>query len=137
VGRLQSGTGYENARLKLIAGDVNRAEPQRPQREVMYKMAMAEASAGFSEKAFFEYHLYTLGRRTDLPDNSTKQLQLMPAARGIECEKELVFAPTLSWPFRGHQQLEQEYGRYGQGDVNVFLRFSNEKSQQLGIPLPA
>jgi len=133
----QSGTGYENARLKLIAGDVNRAEPQRPQREVMYKMAMAEASAGFSEKAFFEYHLYTLGRRTDLPDNSTKQLQLMPAARGIECEKELVFAPTLSWPFRGHQQLEQEYGRYGQGDVNVFLRFSNEKSQQLGIPLPA
>ncbi len=133
----QSGASYDDARLKLIAGDVNRAQPQRPRRDVVYKMAMVEESAGFTEKAFFEYHLYTLERRTTLPDNSTKQLQLMPTARGIGCKKELVFAPTLNMPFRGYQQLDQEYGRYGKGDVNVFLRFKNEKSQQLGIPLPA
>jgi hypothetical protein len=134
----QSGAGYRNARLKLIAGDVHRAEQRQPRRDAVYKMAMAEeADAGFVEKAFFEYHLYTLGRRTDLPDNSTKQLQLMPAARGIECEKELVFAPTLDTPWWGYQQLDQEYGRHGRGDVNVFLRFRNEEAQQLGIPLPA
>jgi hypothetical protein len=134
----QSGTAYENARLKLIAGDVHRAEQRQPRRDVVYKMAMAEeADAGFVEKAFFEYHLYTLGRRTDLPDNSTMQLQLMPTARGIECAKELVFAPTLDTPWWGYQQLEQEYGRYGNGDVNVFLRFRNDEAQQLGIPLPA
>jgi hypothetical protein len=134
----QSGASYRNARLKLTAGDVHRAAQRQPPREVMYKMAGAEeADAAFTEKAFFEYHLYTLGRRTDLADNSTRQLQLIPTARGIECAKELVFAPTLNTRFRGHQQLDREYGRYGRGEVNVFLRFRNEEEQQLGIPLPA
>jgi hypothetical protein len=133
----QSGAGFENARLKLIAGDVHRAEKQQPERRVVYEMAMAaKADEGFVEKAFFEYHMYTLGRRTDLPDNSTKQLQLMPTARGIKCRKELVFAPTLNMPYWG-QQLDQEYGRFGDADVNVYLRFRNEEAQQLGIPLPA
>ncbi len=133
----QSGADYDDAKLKLIAGDVNRAEPRHPRRDVVYKLAMAEDSAGFVEKSFFEYHLYTLGRRTSLPDNSTKQIQLMPAARGIQCKKELVFAPTLNMPFYGNQQFDQGYGRYGNGDVNVYLRFNNQKAQQLGIALPA
>jgi hypothetical protein len=133
----QSGASYDNARLKLIAGDVNRARPQRPQRELVYRAALADEEAGFSEKAFFEYHLYTLQRRTDLPDNSTRQIQLLPAARGISCEKELVFAPTLDLAWNGHQQLDQSYGRYGNADVNVYLRFRNTESEQLGVPLPA
>jgi hypothetical protein len=133
----QSGASFDDAKLKLIAGDVNRAERKQPRRDVVYQVAMAESSAGFVEKSFFEYHLYTLGRRTSLPDKSTKQIQLMSAAQGIECAKELVFAPTLGMPYYGQQQLGQEYGRFGNGDINVYLRFSNEKSQQLGIPLPA
>jgi len=133
----QSGAGYDDARLKLIAGDVNRTTRPQPRREVMYKSAIAEESGGFAEKSFFEYHLYTLDRRTSLPDHSTKQIQLMPTARGIQCDKELVFAPTMDMAFRGYQQFDQEYGRYGNSDVNVFLNFQNEKSQQLGIPLPA
>lgn len=133
----QSGAGYDNARLKLIAGDVNRAPTNQPRRDVMYRMAMESDSAGFEEKSFFEYHLYTLGRRTTLPDNSTKQIQLMPTAENIQCDKELVFSPTMDMLYYGQQQLNQEYGRYGNGDVSVFLRFKNEKSQQLGIPLPA
>ena len=135
----QSGASFDNARLKLIAGDVNRAEPQRNRRDVVMKMAMAEdaAAAPFSEKAFFEYHLYTLGRPADLPDNSTKQMQLFPTARGVSCDKELVFAPTLNMGYYGYQQLDQEFGRYGQGEVDVYLRFKNEKSRDLGMPLPA
>jgi len=134
----QSGADYLNARLKLIAGDVHRAQQRQPRSDVVYKMAMAEeADQGFVEKAFFEYHMYTLGRRTDVPDNSTKQLQLMPPARGIGCKKELVFAPTLSTPWWGRQQLDQNFGRYGKGEVSVFLRFRNEEKQGLGIPLPA
>jgi hypothetical protein len=133
----QSGAGYENARLKLIAGDVNRAQAQSPRRDVVYKMAMAEESADFAEKSFFEYHLYTLGRRTDLPDNSTKQIQLFPQANDVTCNKELVFAPTLQYPWQGYQQFDQEYGRYGNGDINVYLRFANEEKNQLGMPLPA
>jgi len=133
----QSGAGYANARLKLIAGDVNRASPQRPSPEVMYRMAAKADNAGFAEKAFFEYHLYTLGRRTDLPDNSTKQIQLMPPANGVMCHKEMVFAPTLSFPWQGAQQLDQNYGRYGKGEVSVYLRFANKKKDHLGMPLPA
>jgi hypothetical protein len=134
----QSGASYENAKLKLIAGDVNRAEAKSPRRDVVYKMAMAEEEAGgFAEKSFFEYHMYTLGRETSLPDKSTRQIELMPVARNIQCEKELVFAPTMDMPYRGYQQYDQDYGRYGNGDINVYLRFSNEDSQNLGIPLPA
>jgi len=133
----QSGASYDDARLKLIAGDVNRAEIRQPRRDVVYKMAMAEEADGFQEKSFFEYHLYTLDRRTSLPNNSTRQIQLMPAARDIECKKELVFAPTMGMSWYGYQQFDQEYGRYSNGDINVFLRFENEKEQQLGIPLPA
>lgn len=133
----QSGAGYQNARLKLIAGDVNRAQPQQVQRDVMYKTAMMAESDGFAEKVFFEYHLYTLGRRTSLPDNSTKQIQLMPTASAVKCQKELVFAPTMSSPWYGYQQLDQEYGRYGKGEVNVYLRFNNDEKSHLGMPLPA
>ena len=133
----QSGASYQDTRLKLIAGDVNRAKPQQPQREVMYRMAVAEDSQGFAEKAFFEYHLYTLGRRTDLPDNSTKQIELIPTTSGVNCQKELVFAPTLSYTWYGNEQLTEDYGRHSKGDVTVNLRFANEKQQGLGIPLPA
>jgi len=133
----QSGASYENARLKLIAGDVNRAQPAPQRREVMYQMAVAEGANDFAEKAFFEYHMYTLGRRTNLPDNSTKQIQMMPTANGVKCHKELVFAPSLNTPWYGNQQLEQSYGSHGKGKVNVNLRFSNEEKHKLGMPLPA
>jgi len=117
----QSGASYGNARLKLIAGDVNRAQPVLQQSEMMFKSAAMADSAGFSEKAFFEYHLYTLGRRTDLPDNSTKQLELLPSTAGVACNKELVFAPTLANPYSGYSQLEQEYEREPTADEIAFL----------------
>ncbi len=71
----QSGASYPDARLKLVAGDVHRATPQSiaPSRTVAKSLALEERAAGFEEKAFFEYHLYTLGP-TSLPDNSTKQI---------------------------------------------------------------
>ncbi|KAA9132617.1 DUF4139 domain-containing protein [Marinihelvus fidelis] len=136
----QSGASYDNARLKLIAGDVNRAQPAHaPSTKAMRQMAMmeADAMAGFEEKSFFEYHLYTLGRRTDLPENSTRQLELMPSAEGVACEKELVFAPTLDYGWYGYQQLDQGYGRVAGKDVSVFLRFANDENSGLGVPLPA
>ncbi len=133
----QSGAGFDNARVKLIAGDVHRAERGRSQRDMVMRMAATPEADGFQEKAFFEYHLYTLGRRTDLPNNSTKQIQLMPTAMGVECAKELVFAPTLGMSWYGREQLDRNYGTQGQGDVDVYLRFANEEDQGLGMALPA
>ena len=133
----QSGAGYLNSRVKLIAGDVHRAEMGQQQRDAVYRMAAVPEAEGFQEKAFFEYHLYTLGRRSDLPNNSTKQIQLMPSAMGVDCSKELVFAPTMGFGWYGYQQLDQNYGGTGEADVNVYLRFANEEAQGLGVALPA
>ena len=91
----QSGATYPDAKLKLIAGDVHRAPaPQRAQAPVM--MADGRASrwqadaGGFAEKAFDEFHLYTLGRKTTLPNNSTKQIELFDQARQVPAKRLLV-----------------------------------------------
>ncbi len=89
----QSGAAYENARLKLVAGDVQRAQPRAyPAAAPAALGRVAEMKAqGFEEKAFFEYHLYTLGRPTSLAQNATKQIELFPTAAGVGCEKTLVY----------------------------------------------
>ncbi len=135
----QSGASYEDAKLKLIAGDVNRANPA-PSPHVLRKSMAQEAyrdDAGFEEKSFFEYHLYTLGRPADLPNNSTKQLELFPAINDIKCKKELVFDASSQFYGYGGLNTNQGYGRHSQDDVNVYLRFKNDKSSSMGIPMPA
>lgn len=78
----QSGTDYENAKLKLIAGDVHRATPPSPRHMdyEMQSMAKAAPARQFEEKAFFEYHLYTLQRPATIKNNQIKQLSLFPTA---------------------------------------------------------
>lgn len=134
----QSGAGYPDARLKLIAGDVQRAS--RPEPRVMMEMARSQKAAepGFQEKSFFEYHLYTLPRRTSLPDNSTKQLELFPTARGVPCDKEYVYDPRGAYPgYQSSPMLERDPGRFAADDVSVLLAFRNDEASGLGMPLPA
>jgi hypothetical protein len=117
----QSGASFKDAGLKLVAGEVQRAEPQAPvyaRGEVAMAMKSAPEADGFSEKSFFEYHLYTLGRTTDVPDNSTKQIELFTPVINVPITKEYVF---------GDQSNK----------VQVALRFKNDKEHGLGIPLPA
>ncbi len=138
----QSGTGYNDAHLKLIAGDVQRVEPP----QVMARgrgggaMAaeMAMAAPQFQEKSFLEYHLYTLQRTTTIPQNSTKQIELFPQARGVPCEKLLVYygAPTPRW-WGGGTQTERELGLPMNTKVDVYLRFTNDERSGMGMPLPS
>ncbi|GIX36380.1 MAG: hypothetical protein KatS3mg126_2159 [Lysobacteraceae bacterium] len=138
----QSGGSFPDARLKLVAGEVHRAPA--PQQKLAMTMAparmMADAVAeeGFSESSLFEYHLYTLGRRTDLPDRSVKQIELFPVARGVPCSKQLVFtaAPQFN-AYHGAPQLSQGFAATTRGEVGAFLEFENREGQGLGIPLPA
>ncbi len=125
----KTGATYEDAKLKLIAGDVQRVSPHRGAQPMMARrMDVAEmamippppAPKGFTEKAFFEFHLYTLGRPTTLPDNSTKQTELFPRKEGIEVEKQFVFD-----------------GKRLPGKVGVYVSFENEEENGLGLPLPA
>jgi hypothetical protein len=135
----KSGAGYNDARLKLVAGDVNRVQqPGRISAATMARAKLAaEAAPGFEEKEFFEYHLYTLGRPVTLPDNSTQQLELFPVARGVPCEKTLVYQGTPGFRGTVGPVTDRNYGQTGNRKVDVFLSFRNGKEQNLGQPLPA
>jgi hypothetical protein len=134
----QSGAAYRDARLKLIAGDVQRAQPRSQPTVLMAPAARAVAKEdGFAEKSFFEYHLYTLGRTTSIPNNSTKQIELFPPAAGVGCEKSLVYQGqgTGYVPY-GAPMTDRNFGTQSNRKVDVYLRLRNSTSNGLGVPLP-
>ena len=135
----QSGATFTDARLKLVAGDVQRVQPVRyPQAAPVAMRAMeAKAVEGFAEKAFFEYHLYTLGRTTTLPDNSTRQIELFPTAGGVGCEKAMLYQGQLGQLGYGGPMTDRNYGTQSNRKVDVYLRMKNARANGLGIPLPA
>ena len=135
----QSGASYPDAKLKLIAGDVQRVTPPgRVQPAAIARATAAGAApAGFEEKAFFEYHLYTLGRATTLPDNSTKQIELFPAARGVPCEKTLVYYGSAGFGYGGGPVTDRNYGTQSNKKVDVYLGFKNAQENNMGMPLPS
>ena len=94
----QSGADYDTAKLKLIAGDVHRAEP--PAVRLMAKgydmMAEAAPPPQFEEKQFFEYHLYTLQRRATVKNNQVKQIALF-----LRRKSRLTKSTVTTAPFTG------------------------------------
>jgi len=136
-----SGASYSDAKLKLVAGEVHRAAAVAG-RMLMAKEQRVPASApavdGFAEKSFFEYHLYTLGRPTSLPDNSTKQIELFPVARSVPCQRTLVYygRPDGGYGFLPSPATDRNYGVQSNKQVDVYLQFKNAESGNLGLPLP-
>lgn len=138
----QSGASYPESKLKLIAGDVHRApEPKRRRFRGVQTMEarVSGGAAGFEEKSFFEYHLYTLGRPTTLPDNSTKQIELFAPARKVPCEKVMVYYGLATALPRYFQEpiSDRNYGVRSNNKVDIYLRFKNEKAVGMGMPLPS
>ena len=137
----QSGARYQDAKLKLIAGDVNRAQPppQALRTKVIMDMAAAAeaAPAGFEEKSFFEYHLYTLGRPATIPNNSTKQIELFDTATRVPAKKQLVYYGGDLGSLYGVPMTERELGPSSNTEVDVWLTFRNDKDSGMGMPLPA
>ncbi len=139
----QSGATYPEAKLKLIAGDVHRApQPQMgayAMRKGRVAMDAAEVAPGFEEKAFFEYHLYTLGRPSTLPDHSTKQIELFPTARGVPCEKVMVYygLPPGYFGVFPNPMTDRNFGTESNKKVDIYVRFKNSKEIGMGMPLPS
>jgi len=136
----QSGASYQDAKLKLIAGDVNRVQPDQKafRMRTLEMAAVADAApAGFEEKSFFEYHLYTLGRPATLPNNSTKQIELFDAATRVPAKKQLVYYGAEGYGFYGSLMLDREFGPTSNTKVDVWLTLKNDKASGLGMPLPA
>ncbi|HPW28319.1 MAG TPA: DUF4139 domain-containing protein [Rhodoferax sp.] len=127
-----SGATYRNAKLQLVAGDVNQVAPVLQNRMVAMAApapAMAKVARDMSEESLFEYHLYTLGRPTTIAENQTKQVALLSAS-GVPARKELLL--------KGNDYYYQSsYGELGQKiKVSVFVEFDNKESAHLGMPLP-
>jgi hypothetical protein len=128
----KSGATYKNAKLKLVAGDVNRAPDEYALRDNMMRYAMAEAkpaSPQFKEDAFFEYHIYTLQRASTIKNNQTKQISLITAS-DFPVRKELMF-------YGARYYYRSRYGeKVSNQKIGVFVEIANKKRHKLGIPLP-
>ena len=93
----------------------------------------------FTEKTFGEYHLYTLPRRTDIKNNSTQQLVLFPTAHDVAVQKVLVYygmGIDQNWSVFADPITDRNYSTGGNTKVDVYYRFKNEKTNNLGMPLP-
>lgn len=139
----ESGASYPNARLKLVAGDVQRIQPPQYGFGAVFQNTVASDVAkqeSFSEKSFFEYHLYTLDRSTSLPDNSTKQIELFPTRTGLPVSKIYVYY-GLPQQFRfwvyNQPNEDRNFGTQSNKKVDVYLQMRNDQAHGLGIPLPA
>lgn len=132
----QSGATYPDAQLKLVAGDVNRVQPVVPQRAMMMESRAADSPAGFSQQAFDEFHLYTLGRRTTLPNNSTRQIELFDQAKQVPARRLLVLTSMPDY-FGGGRYEDPNFPATGDAKVDTYLEFRNDRASGLGVPLPA
>lgn len=126
-----SGASYKNAKLQLVAGDVNQVQSRiRPMAKTLRDdVMMAEAAAPMSEEGLLEYHLYRLDRPTSIAENQTKQVALL-SANNIPARKSLLL--------RGADYYyRSQYGEIGSKmKVDVFVEFDNKEAARLGMPLP-
>jgi hypothetical protein len=128
----QSGATYRDAALKLVAGDVNRAESRDDSRRMMEVAAKAAPAMGdrdFRSEGFFEYHLYTLDGRTTIKDSQTKQLALL-SATDVPVEKRFIYYGAA-----GYHRTQYGVPMSNQ-KVGVYLDLRNTQANRLGMPLP-
>jgi len=127
-----SGVAYSNAKLQLVAGQLNRVEPPMPTKAMAGAVMMrSDAAQQFGQEAFSEYHLYTLGRRTSIQNNESKQISLLSGS-GVPVEKYLLVEGQQYW-FRNPQGIGNPISQ----PVKVLYRFKNDEKSSLGMPLPA
>ena len=119
-----SGKKYENAKVKLIAGDVHTAPRYRSVRGYRKMNIVAAPAGGVSEKTFGDYHMYTIKRLVDLNESSTKQLEFIPLVANAKIEK--------------YYRVSISTGGYAEYNLKAenMIKFSNSRSNKLGLPLP-
>jgi len=140
----QSGMTFQNARVKLIAGDVNKIQPtsmnEASAARVAFK-ALDAAAPAVTERNFDEYHLYTLQRPTTLHDRETKQVEFVHA-EGIQAQSVYVYdGAKIDWQRYsgwGYENIRSDsnFGTQWNPKVWVMREFKNSKANNLGIALP-
>ncbi|MHC4250021.1 MAG: DUF4139 domain-containing protein [Planctomycetota bacterium] len=140
-----SGAGYEDARLKLVAGEPNLLEPPELLGEAtgapglcLVEASPEDADERFEEKSFFEYHMYTLGRPCTIKQSEVKQIALFEPALRVPVRRTFVYYGLLLPSYwYGGLAFDRDQGVKSNGKVDVYLTFENDEASGLGIPLPA
>jgi hypothetical protein len=137
----QTGKTFENARIKLMAGDVSKIQQQV---QVVTRSSgnyYAGEEAAVSEKAFEEYHLYTLSRPAALHDRETKQVEFL-RVEGVRAERVYVYdgVKINQNRYQGYNpeylRTNRDYGTESNPKIWVMKEIRNSKENHLGIPLP-
>jgi hypothetical protein len=142
----RTGMTFENARIKLMAGDVNKIQPGMTGRQVSEMVTVGAAMAmpsgpPVTEKAFDEYHLYTLERSTTLRDRETKQVEFIHAAvvatKQIYIYDGVKIDPNryMGWNWENIRN-DHSYGTESNPKIWVMREFVNSEANHLGMPLP-
>jgi len=127
-----SGTSFRNAKLQLVAGDVNRVRAALEGKMVVaMRSNMAPAAPPMAEESFSDYHLYTLGRKTTINNSETKQVSLL-GATGVPILKRYVVDGQAFY-----YRSAQHPGAPLKDSVQVYYQFKNEERGGLGLPMPA
>jgi len=142
----QTGKTFENARIKLMAGDVNKIQPGQFDRLEQYARLGGGTGGGVfsppvTEKAFDEYHLYTLERSTTLRDRETKQVEFIHAA-GVGTKQIYIYDGVKidanrynGWGWDNIRN-DHSYGTESNSKIWVMREFVNSEKNHLGMPLP-
>jgi len=134
----ETGKTFENADIKLIAGDVQKVDaynrPRSGGRIIMKSMAPME-DAMPSERAFDEFHLYTLPRPVLLRNNELKQVEFI-RANGVKGNRYYVYNPMVNFRWGGGRNVDPDYGTQADKKVGVRIEISNSETNKLGVPLP-
>jgi hypothetical protein len=138
----QSGKSFTNATIKLMAGDVNKIQPQMRGSFMVQDLAMASSSPApqVTEKAFEDFHLYSLPRPTDLKDGESKQVEFIHAS-GVQSQRIYVYdGAQIDWnQWRGNPtgvRQNSEFGTESSNKVAIMREFKNSTENHLGMPLP-
>ncbi len=126
-----SGTAFRNAKLQLVAGDLNRVRNELRQRLAPAARSADAVQERMAQEAFSDYHLYTLGRRTSINNSETKQVSML-AGTGVPMLKRYVVDGQA---FYYHNF--QHPGSPLKDVVQVYYQFRNEEKAGLGAPMPA
>ena len=134
----QSGTMFTDAMVKLVAGDVNvvREAPQALREEMMMRMATANSAPDVQEKAFDDFHLYTLGRPLTLRDRETKQVEFLRAPE-VKAAKLYIYDGASNYRFHGGRNEGPLDNSQFSKDVAIYWEMMNDEASGLGMPLPA
>lgn len=128
-----SGTAFKNAKLQLVAGDLNRVRQQlgKMAAEMSQRRDAAAPAANMAEESFSDYHLYTMQRKTTINNNQTKQVSLLEGTDVPTVKRYVVEGQNYYY----HNQ--QHPGSPIKDLVQVYYQFKNEAKAGLGIPMPA